>query len=104
MPAAVFRLLALAACLAYATSSSRSAIAALREVGAAIPVGAAALCLQGLVVVGFHVVQASFNYFAALVVLHRLYLQSTEDDRAWVMVRQRRIEPRASRRDVHSMV
>ena len=103
VPAAVFRLLALAACLAYATSSSRSALEALRKVVETVPAGLAGtpgeagLAFQGAIVVFFHVLQASFNGFAALVVVHRLWLQSTEDDRAWVMIRQRRVEPRLSR-------
>ena len=109
-------LLALAACLAYATSSARSALDALGTVRGALLPGDAAeatdaadqALLQGSVVLLFHATQAALNLFAALVVLHRLWLQSNEDERAWLVVRQR-ISPRVSRadllgRDASSMV
>ena len=111
VPAAVFRLLALAACLAYATSSSDSAVEALRSVDEAVAGDTGArspakqALLQGIVVLCFHLTQAFLNLCAAFVVLHRLWLQSTEDDRVWLVVHEQptaAYHKRPSRLDAHT--
>lgn len=121
VPAAVFRLLALTGCLAYATSSACSALAEVPDLRAAfissssyyyysepsasavretttaaeavIAGGTAAVSdeddvLQGAVGLLLHALQALLNVFASFVVVHRLWLQSTEDERAWLVVRK----------------
>ena len=87
VPAAAFRLLALAATLAYATSSSRSALAAALAMGG----------MQSYVVLAFHTLQALLNFFAAMVVVHRLWLMSIEDERPWVVLHEQKQDPRPSR-------
>ena len=105
VPAALFRLLALAACLAYATSSTHSALEALGTVTGAVHGSAPAgesrrpsdVVQQAAVIFPLHAAQAGLHLFAALIVVHRLWLQSREDDRAWLVLRTQRMPPRASR-------
>jgi len=55
--------------------------------------------VQTLVVFAFHLIQALLNCGASLVVTHRLWLQSSEDSRPWLLVHERRVQ-RKSRKDV----
>jgi hypothetical protein len=100
VPSALFRLLALAACLAYVTSSTRSAASVVSDLlNEPETAQRTSLRVQRAVVLSFHLAQALLNSFAAFVIVHRLWLQSTEDDRAWLVVHEEaKPDTRCSRR------
>ena len=110
VPSALYRLLALVTCLAYATSSLRacldSAVVLTRDAEAPPPPRAPGTLSsddpfveliyslvgwvpplsqpEAAVTLLFHGIQLALNLLAAFVVVHRLWLQSSEDDRPWI--------------------
>ena len=108
VPSAVYRLLALACCLAYATSAvslSMQGYADLRDVLAlrATP-GRGFLIFARVSVVGFHALQALFYIFNLVVVVHRLWLQTSEDDRPWFIGHERKLFASAGRQSRRNLL
>lgn len=101
VPSAVYRLLALACCLAYATSAvslSMQGYADLRDVLSlqATP-GRGFLIFARGSVVAFHALQALLYLFNLMVVVHRLWLQTSEDDRPWLIGHEHKLFASAAR-------
>ena len=96
VPSALFRLLALIACLAYTTASFHLAVNSGFEArlllgpeietyraSGEVPIPSAELALD-MGVCLTEVTQMLLHFFASFVVVHRLWLQTAEDDRPWI--------------------
>ena len=106
VPAAMYRLLALTACVAYTTSSASHTAAAYADLYGELSLPVRETGLQGPVVyrtafLTYYGLQALLNFLCCVVVAHRLWLQTAEDDRPWFNAHERRMfAARPSRRNL----
>lgn len=109
VPSAVYRLLALACCLAYATSATSLSLQALADLSDVLALqdttpGRGFLITSSSCKMSYHGLQALLDLFNILVVVHRLWLQTAEDDRPWLIAHERKLFASAGRQSRRNLV